>query len=444
MKWLILLALIASCGKHSEPAAVDLKDSDGDQVQNYKETELDKYVANFEKLGEVKGTIKFLNEKSVELEFSNLHDLSAQTVKMITGNENQLKPEQYFSDWSKGSLAKNEEMNFSQLKYQVKLEFVTGSDEPNEVLLVNGKTVLKLGVWQKMMTLTMTAQDLKDLMAGRAELVFVKNFEAKMAKDQDARKTIEEKTYRVYYNDGLSSQVYYVSKELEYDRFLELKNITSHHDIDEDFLFFNYEETEARWFNREFKNGDKVIVKQPFSQLRKEFLKRFTITTKTIGRVNGQASEGINFLNTENAKIYLKIKSFTQTVRTFVESREVRGGGGGGREGNSGGRCSITRRGVKAEDKKYLNQSVLEAELGSDLFNETLIYESSDERGNDFWQMKLEAPTPNFTLKFKSYASNTYVQTGEIGNSCGFGGAPQWLHPEGKLSLELESYVEKI
>lgn len=445
MKWLILLALIVSCGKYSEPPAVDLKDSDGDQVQNYKESELGKYVANFERLTEVKGTVRFVNDKPFEISFSNTHDLNSHTVKMITGNEDQLKPEQYFSEWSKLSLEKNVEINFSQPQYQVKLEFVSGSAKPDEVLLVNAKSVLKLGPWKELMTLTVAGQDLKELIAGRAELVLVKNFHAKMAKDQDARKTIQEKTYRVYYNDGVQSQIYYVSNELEYDRFLELMKIDLVQDISEDFLFFNsQEDKEEKWYDREMKNGDKVIVKKSLSLLRAEFLKRFTIKTKTIGRVNGQAMEGLNFGNKENAKVYLRIKSFSKTVKTFTETDEGRGGGGGGKDGNSGGRCNIHRRIVKSEETKILPLRALEEELGTEMFSENFLNEARDEKGDYFWQMKLDTPAPNYTLKFKSHAANTYVLTGEIKSTCDYVGSTQNTHPEGKLSLELESYVEKI
>ncbi len=58
MKWLILLALVASCGKHTQPKALDLHDSDGDQIQNFEESDFDKYVANVESLSEVKGVLR--------------------------------------------------------------------------------------------------------------------------------------------------------------------------------------------------------------------------------------------------------------------------------------------------------------------------------------------------------------------------------------------------
>lgn len=446
MKWLILLTLITACGKHSEPAALDLRDSDGDQIQNHQEkSELNKYVANFKSLTEVKGVIRFFADKPVEIEFSNAHDLNAYTLNMITGNENQLRSEEYFSEWSKISLAEMPVLNFSQNQVQVKLEFVSGSDSPNEVLLVNGKSIMKLGSWKQQMNLTFSAQDLKDLTSGEAEIVLVKKFENKMAEDQDANETIKEKTYRVYFNDGSESKIYYVSKDLEYDRFLEMMKIDVDRDIDDDLLFFHGERwTDKRWYDRELKNGDKVLVRQSLSSLREVFLKRFTIKTTTIGRVNGQSSNSLSFMNKENAKVYLKIKSFYKTVRTFVESREVRGGGGGGRDGNGGGRCTIHRRNVSGEEKRYLPQRILGEELGTDLFNESFIDSRNDEKGNEFWQMKLEAPTPNFELKFKSYAAKTYVLTGEIESSCDYTGNKQNTHPEGKLSLEVESYVEKI
>lgn len=445
MKWLILIAMITACGKHTEPKAVDLRDSDGDQIQNHKETDLNKYVANFESLSEVKGVMRFFSDKPTEIEFSNTHDLNAHTVSMITGNENQLMPEEYFSEWSKITLAKKANLNFTQAHVQVKLEFVTGSDVPNEVILVNGKTLLKLGKYEEKMIVTLSAQDLKDLAAGEAELILVKEFPNKMADDQDAKESIKEKTYRVYVNDGSQSKIYYVSKELEYERFLEMMKIKIEEHISDDFLFFNaHGWNEKKWFDREMRSGDKVVVRQSLTKLSEQFMKRFTIKTTTIGRVNGKATESLNLMNKENAKVYLKIKSFSKTLRSFAESSETRGGGGGGREGNAGGRCTIHRRNVSGEEMVFLSQRTLEEELGSDLFNENFIDTKRDEKGNDYWQMKLEAPTPNFAIKFRSYAAKTYVQTGEIGNSCGSVLNPNNTHPEGKLSLEVESYVEKI
>ena len=47
MKILILLILIA-CGKHEEPNFVDMRDKDGDQILNYEEDSLNKYIADID------------------------------------------------------------------------------------------------------------------------------------------------------------------------------------------------------------------------------------------------------------------------------------------------------------------------------------------------------------------------------------------------------------
>lgn len=95
MKWLILLALVSACGKHQEPKALDYRDSDGDQIQNYQETELDKYVANFESLGSISGVLRFNAEKTIELTFNNEHDLNTKTLDLMTANAERVKLEDY-------------------------------------------------------------------------------------------------------------------------------------------------------------------------------------------------------------------------------------------------------------------------------------------------------------------------------------------------------------
>lgn len=443
MKWLILLALVASCGKHTEPKAVDLHDSDGDQIQNYEESEFDKYVANVESLKEVRGVLKVYTDKQREFKFSNKYDLKTRTLNIITGNENQLRPEEYFSEWSKIKI-ESSEIEFKQAQYDVKLSFDTGSDTPDHVILINGNERTKLADWSQNMTLQLSATTLIDLIKGKAELAMVKKFEHSLAPGQDSNKTIKEKTYRVFYDDGASTKVYYVSKDLSFNDFLAKMKVDISVVIDEDYLFFSRGMDEKLWFSREMHNGDKVVVKNSVDVLRETFLKRFTYNKTTIERLNGKSNNSLNFQNKEGAKIYVRFKSFYKTNRTFAETQEVRGGGGGGREGNANGRCTIHRRLVKNDQVQMLNIEDLAQEI---MTPDSLVQERVEMRSDDtgtYWDMKLDATDLNSTLMFKPLPTNSYVITGVVRSSCDSTGGTQSTNPEGKLSLEVESYVEKI
>jgi hypothetical protein len=445
MKWILLLATITACGKYTEPEKLDLHDSDGDQIQNYNESEFDKHIANFDSLGEVKGVIKFYNGKTHEISFSNNYDLKNRTIEMITGNEKQLRTEEYFTEWSKLQIEKVD-VNYLQTHYEVSLEFESGSDKPDQIILTRGKEKTVLGDWMPLMKLTLSAKTLKDLFNGDSELVMIKKFRPSLSPTQEMYDAIREKTYRVFFNDGKSSKIYYVSKDLKFENFIDMKNIINGSVIDEDSLFFSSREvSETRWFLREFPSGDKVVVKNDINFLRERFLKRFDYQKSNIGRLNGTTFGSLKLQNKEGAKVYLRIKSFLKTKRTFVESREVRGsGGGGGREGSANGRCSIHRRLVQSENVEKLQIEDLAQEIiSSERFVQTRLQVFSDDMGV-FWELKLDPLDLNSSLMFKPLPQTTFTITGGIYNTCDDTIASQSTNQEGKLNLEIESYVEKI
>ena len=137
MKWLILLMLVA-CGKHEEPAALDFRDSDGDQVQNAYESDFDKYIANVEKLGIIKGVLKFNTGKEIEeISFTNKIDLNEKTLKLIVSNEKRIKKEDYFSETSILRLEEVKNMPLEAKQYSLQLEFLATNVSPDELLQVS-------------------------------------------------------------------------------------------------------------------------------------------------------------------------------------------------------------------------------------------------------------------------------------------------------------------
>ncbi len=444
MKWLILLALVASCGKHTQPAAQDIRDSDGDQIQNYQESELDKYVAETESLEAVKGVIRYFSNGQKTISFSNKFDLDARTLEMMTGNKDRFSPDEYFSEWTYARVDNPQVIEFSDLQQEVSIEFSTGSDTPDNVVLVNGEERLELGNWAPKMRINLSVKDLSELLKGNAHLIMEKKLKRKLNPSADTDKLIQDKTYRVYYNDGFINQVIYVSKELKFKKFLELKGLEKIIHIDEDDIFYGSRILDdSRWFARDLNNGDKVLTKTQMSYLRDNFLKRFSYSKKTIGRVNGKSYENLNVSVAPGAKVYLRINSISKTNRTFSLTEETRGGGGGGREGNAGGRCKIQRRVIQNEIIKYLHFNEFLNEFGPDLLKPSSIREISDQDGI-YWEMKLDTSKMNSLVVIGSLPAASYTITGEIKSTCDYVGGTQLTNPEGKLSLEIESYVEKI
>lgn len=444
MKWLILLTLISACGKHTQPKADDIRDSDGDHIQNYMESDFDKYVANIEELKEVKGVIRFTSDINREFSFSNSYDRLSRSIDMITGNEKQISYEEYFSEWSKTELNNPTRLNLNQEMYNVTIEFADGSDEPNEVLLLKNNIHLRLGNWSKAMKVRLTSQDLASLVAGESKLVMVKKFKPSLKDARDSNLTIKEKTYRVYVNDGNDTQVYYVSKDLEFEKFLAQLKIEQTVSINEDYLFFGSNETnETKWFSRELSNGEKVAVKSNFSELRKVFLKRFDYQKKIIGRNNGKTLDSIFLQNKEGSKVYLRVNSLSKTFRTFSESSQTRGLGGGGREGNAEGRCTYYTRRISSETVHPLNLEEMIKEISTESFNPAHVETFENDNGT-YWEMKLDTLNPNSILSFNSLSSQGYHVVGEYRSSCGSVTSRTMMHTEGKLSIEVESYVEKI
>lgn len=449
MKWLILLALVASCGKHTEPKALDYKDSDGDQIQNYKETEFDKYVANFETLGDVKGVIRFNADKLYEIKFTNQHNLDASTLELMTGNYAKLKQQEYFSEWSNVVLEDKAEVpSLKQAQYTISFELVSGSDKPDEILLVTGKESLNLGIWEENKTATLSSNDLNALINGSAKLVLVKKFKPKMKFFDETDITIKEKTYRVYYHDGKESKIFYVSKDLEFGNFLKMKEIYKHVSVTEDDFFFkSWELDETNWYTRNLANGDKVVAKSKLSKLREKFKENYTIQKKVISRINGNIVSTLDLNNKPGAKVYLRIRSLTQTVRTFAANNRTYqvGGGGGGREGNSSGRVTChsfqTLVADESQKKPDLDQVVNQ-------FNHPEIFDQGlsgiPSESGLFWELKAISPAENMRLALNNLPESTYVQTGEYRNNCNPEARGQRTNTEGKLSLEVESYVEKI
>lgn len=452
MKWLILLSLIA-CGKHEQPKKLDLRDSDGDQVLNFQESELEKYVANFEPLGRVNGVMKFTLDKIIEIPLSNEFNIQDASLSLAVANEEKTSAEEYFAEWSKLRLKKYFKLpELKSSQYQLHLQFENGSAEADELLLKTSSEVISLGQWSNLMKIQISRDNLLSLIEGKSSLMLKKKFTKSEFFRETQAGTIKEKTYRLHFFDGNKSRILYVSNELDFSDLLKHLEIKARA-ISEDDLFFNGHVIEKdQWYVREFKNSDKVLVFTNINKLREKFLENYTYQKKTLSRRNGKAANSIQFNNPEGARVYLRITSAHFTQRSFVESKERRthgGGGGGGRDGNAESpyKCTHYLRKVKKENAYLSSLENLFVNLGE---SETLLnsyYEEQLGNAGPYWEMKLNQPAVNLTWEFNNRPDSTFTKTGEYDNSCRRDRSMSYgtsTNDEGKFEVVIESFVEKI
>jgi hypothetical protein len=440
-----------ACGKHQEPAAVDLKDSDGDQIQNYREGEFEKYIADFETLGSVTGTISFNGNKE-SIPFSNHTDLKQDTTRLITGESTIEESELYFSEWSELKFKFPEELIESSNNTNIlHLHFGPTETEPNELILLEGKTKKKLGKWSAYMKLQLSKEDFNGIMKGKFKLGLVKNFNQAPFFNMLPNESIKTKTIKVHIFDGKKSKVLYVSKELSHEKLLSYLKISHITKVTDESLFFDsMEKSQEQWFQRDFMNGNMAIYYSTVQQLKENFRGKFNQQKIILKRENGKPTNSLDLGNIKAVKVYLKVRPQVQTMRTFSEYTEMS-------KHISGSR---SREFEEWTCTHYLRKIEQEKSLGPDLGDflrnlniqfepesELKVVEQIDEQGV-FWEILVFSAQPNTKLSFMEREANTYTTTGQHYIDCGYKGknstSANPTNEEGKLSFEVESFVEKI
>ena len=447
MKWLILLVLI-SCGKHEEPTARDIQDSDGDQILNYEESDFDKYIAQYDSLGSIRGKIRFTDGQNFEIPFSNDLDLRKNSFDLMVLKERKIRKEDYFTEWSKLRIESSDLTKLTREEFQVYLQFETASDGVDEIVLIEKDKSSSLGKWLSELRLSLSRDRLKDLIEGRSFIFLKKNFKKSPLFNTASEETIRNSTYRVHYYDGTSSKILYVAKKLSFREFQEHLGIKATEMSADNFFFHTSISLQNQWFSRELSSGDKVLIYTDFETLKETFKNKHHYQKKIVLRENGIPKTSLHLNNKHGAAVYLRIKEFYRTKRDFAESTTERwfGGGGGKEEGSTRYRCGANFRNIT-------NETTILPEL-SELFENLQerpaisfqeVQENMGEEGI-FWEMKLNSEETNIILTLNQLPSSTYTVTGEFSTNCREGKpAPSYsTNTEGKMAFEVESYVEKM
>jgi hypothetical protein len=450
MKWLILMTLL-SCGKHEAPTYLDLRDSDGDQVQNFQEYGMDKYIADIRSFGVVEGTLKYSDVNLRETSFTNRNDLKSEIMKLAVGDTS-TNHEKHFSEWSILKLDLSNKLSETSSEVNtVHLHFTNVEIEPDELLLLKGNSRIKLGRWAAYMRVELSKDQFNELMKGKSSLWLKKNVPKKIAHSPNSiNETVVQKTSRLYINDGTDARVLYISKDLDSETLLNHFDITSSTLITDELLFFNsHIQTAPKWFHRDYENGDKVVVYGTLDNLRSYFYNKFEKSTLNLMRENGHPINSLVISNPSKAPVYLRVRP-SQVMRTFKEHSESKTHrvGSALHGSDDSWNCNYLKRAIQSEYSilprveefmQYLNMNL----------NDVEIIEQRDERGI-FWEVKLLNILDNANFSLPTKSPDSFTTTGQYSVKCDRGmpahanSAAYSTNVEGKLSFEIESFVEKI
>lgn len=447
MKWIILLAFVA-CGKHEQPSAVDLKDSDGDQVLNYQEGEAEKYIADFETLGNVSGRIKFVTDIQGEIPFSNQSYLLQDPLKIMIGDVEKKDLQNYFTEWSDLRLDSNKGLKTPNQNNTLHLYFDHVDSEPTELILSKGDTKKSLGVWVNYMRVNLTKEEFERLMTHDFHFSLRKNFRSTSLFDSTADQTIQSKTNKVYFSENGQTQVLYVAKELLLEKLLHYLEIKSATVVTNSSLFFNSQDQSGKeWFIRKFPNGDMAIVKTNLQDLKTKFFERYITRGQQLKRENGISVKSLKVKNDLGDRVYFKIRP-SQNIRTFNESqKDIRYRVGSPAHGTDDSWiCTHFNREVKLLTKIVPTIDDLIKNLTEkESFTEMTYLEQFDEKGV-FWEIMVTANRANLNLSLLNMPQSSFTTIGEYLVSCERGRVSRGgsaANVEEHLTFDIETFVEK-
>jgi hypothetical protein len=439
MKILLIMILMVSCGRKT-PSPQDFGDSDGDQISNYVENGINKFIANIEVLPEINGV---MTVGSTQIAISNETDLKNHSLELLTWNLEKINEEDVFNEWSKLKVVSSEKMaQLGSGLHEVTLNFDSGEPNPHSLWLIKEKASKKLAPWSHHMKIKLTAEDIKEVIQGKAYIAFSTLW------SENSSASIREKTYRVFMHDGQKGMVKYISYELPFKSFLKEEGINDIHDPQKFDLFSAINlENEPRWWVREINANEKVIIFATPQELSDSYLKSFDKQNLSLKRLNGRG-QVLNIEKAQDALVYIDVKGFS-TKRSFRSYKQKR---------NYSFReiiydCKFYYHEVSHEQelKMSLNELLEEIKIeidGKPVDPASSLVSYQTDQDETFGTLKLKHPGTKVKIEIISRDAATYVTTGLYKRECPHTYAPkvstQQTNIEGRMELSLETYVEKL
>jgi hypothetical protein len=446
MKWLILI-LVISCGQKNPPAK-DVGDSDGDQILNYLEEngELDKFTANVKPFAEVKATLSFRQgTKLVTAELSNESNLHKISYSLLTKRADLLKLEDHFSEWSRLRILATDAINdFPEKAYDMTLRFHTTTETPDHLDLGE----VTLGNFLPVMKFHLSGTEISDFIRGRTAFTLKR---AGMKVPYSESSTVKQRTYRVFWNDGKMTQVYYVSHELPFERFLKLKNIIQARNIEQK-QGLGWTDENKDWWIRNLGEKDKVIIKASEKDISLEMEKNFTKDTQIVKRNNGRIEAIVRVIKSPQARLFLKLRGTKEVVHFTETTRRSRRAAGREEELmrclhwirniNSNGETTVSSEEIlKTLQVQTENKSFSPEELIG------MAYETLDEAG-PYLEVLIDSGDQDVRITMPNRPASTYTRTGEYQWECDAMARRTVAGPEtnneSHFTTRVDTYVEKL
>lgn len=452
MRYFIFLFFIFSCGKNEMPKTEDLRDSDGDQVINRDEiSKRDISIAGIQPIEEIKGSLEFYQGLSIQkkytLNFSNNRNLDQYSKDLMVKDIHSFKMNEYFSEFSRLIFQSGEKIDFSNEELvQVKIQYSQTRSVPKKLFLVLPDKKIVLGDWKQTMYFQLTKEQLKRIISHEGFLTL--SFLDSKANffHQTRALSIEEKTYRVFVNDGQDTNSYYISKERTFSEILNLLKIDSYQMIDDwNLLTTTIPQDSPTWWIRIINKNDIVIVFENLRNLSNHYFSQFEKLTSKIGRINGFSKPDSKIIKNINSKALIKIRGL-RTKLSFKEEKIERWRGRGGIEGTYDFCVDLYRKVVRERpvffDLNFLIQNLRIETSPHHLLDQIKMNELKDEIGT-FWELVIPAGIEELKMSLINLNPKEYLATGHYSSTCDRV-KPPLRSIEGHLELKIESYIEKI
>ena len=450
-----LMILLMACGRHETPPALDLGDEDGDQIVNQFENGLDKYVAEIEDIRPVSGImhIPITNNQEEEIKFSTGGFGKKDVVRALVSNPKLFQMEEHFNEWAKLKLKKRSPITFAQSIIEVWLNFDTDKSNASSIYFVKGNTIRRVAKWDLMVKFPLSGDELNSILNGTASLSLGNPWVERIyAKNKNQAEVIKETTYRVFYHDGETSKVLYVSNRLAFNELHQYLKSEKINRIEEHEVFLlNPQLKTKRWWSRELSKGVKVLAYLDNQQLIDSYLTLLERKEFKLERLNGEAQNSYVFHKPVNAKVYLILRG-SKTNRVFgdLESKEtfLMTDPIGATDMYFNITCHFKKREILNESEEPLQWSEIVTSLNLDS-GPSPARHRRDEFGS-YWMLALDQARVSIELKLTNKSVDSYNFTGFFHNSCrpkiphGPKVKRQATHVEGQMNLKVEAYVEKI
>ena len=450
MKSLISLMsfiLLFSCGKPTKTDSSIYLDDDGDQIVNRDEQTIkDKLTANIIPLEKIEGEIEFYEGisklKKHKIQFSNELNLQEYSLNLLLKNRVILNLENHFSEFT--SLKANIDTPISlndQKEFNISIRFKNIKSFPNKIYLIKKKEIISTYEWSKELSIPISRENLLLFMGGKASFSISYLHKNLPTFSESRSSTIQSKTYRIFFNDGAKTQVFYISKKLTLSEIFSFFKINHASNIDDINLFHSFDDQNiSRWWVRILNQDDLVFVFDYEAKLKHHFLNLFDIKKQSLLRKNGYAQNSLLFKKSPYARMYLEFTGVKTKLSFETRKRTQRSGGG---HQGSYDRCDYFETFISKEDHHSIEtldflEGLIFKSDGSATEHQLLLKES-----DSLWEVEVPAGIQEISIYLKNVDKSLYQKTGVTKSDC-IPLKTTETATEGKLNLEVKSYVEKI